>query len=128
MSNIIKAGLDAIKKGVDSLKNIKQEKRAYKEYLARIKALPEEYAFVYNKIATYMWSNSGGGDGYDMVTLQAGVLELFEEGAAEGKKVLEVTGEDVAAFSDELLRSARTYSENRRQKLNREIKTNVDHW
>jgi DNA-binding ferritin-like protein (Dps family) len=34
---------------------------------------------------------------------------------------LDVTGKDVAAFCDELLRAARTYTEDWREKLNREI-------
>ncbi|HAX53738.1 MAG TPA: hypothetical protein DCX82_17695, partial [Lachnospiraceae bacterium] len=29
---------------------------------------------------------------------------------AEGKSVLDITGEDVAAFCDELLRNAKTYA------------------
>ena len=48
-------------------------------------------------------------------------MELFESGISNGKKVLEVTGDDVAAFCDELLLNCKTYTENRREKLNREI-------
>ena len=47
--------------------------------------------------------------------------DLFETGAADGKRVLEVTGEDVAAFCDELLRNAKTYTENWRTSLNRDV-------
>jgi DNA-binding ferritin-like protein (Dps family) len=36
------------------------------------------------------------------------LLDLFETGAADGKRVLDITGEDVAAFCDELLRHAKT--------------------
>lgn len=121
MADILKNGLEIIEKGFESLKNLKQDKREYKEQVARVKALPEEYEFVYEKITRYMWGFSGGGDGYDMLAVQAGLLELFETSAADGKGVLEVTGEDVAAFADELLRNARTYAENQRTKLNREI-------
>jgi DNA-binding ferritin-like protein (Dps family) len=35
--------------------------------------------------------------------------------------VLEITGEDVAAFCDELLRHAKTYTENWREALNHDI-------
>lgn len=121
MSKMIEKSLDTIKQGVDSLKNIKKDKQEYKEYLERIKALPEEYGFVYEKMTGYMWSFSGGGDGYDMISLQKDLLELFEMSAAEGKDVIEVTGEDVAAFCDELLRNAKTYTENCREKLNRTV-------
>lgn len=120
MSKIIEKSLDTMKQGIDSLKNIKNDKRKYKEYLERIKALPDDYEFVFEKMTKYMWSFCGG-DGYDMISLQADLLELFELSAADGKNVYEVTGEDVAAFCDELLRNAKTYTENQREKLNRDI-------
>lgn len=112
---------EIIKEGLKSLKNTKKEKREYKEYLNRIKALPTDYRFVFEKMAGYMWSFSGGGDGYDMIKIQTDLLELFESSSVDGKSVLEVTGKDVAAFCDELLRNARTYTGNRREKLNRDI-------
>lgn len=121
MPEIIKSGLEIIKKGLESLKNIKKDKREYKEYLERIKALPADYRFAFKKMTRYMWSFSGGGDGYDMMKIQSDLLELFESAAVEKKNVIEITGEDVAAFCDELLQSAKTYTENRRDKLNRDI-------
>lgn len=122
MSKIIDSSLNTIAKGLESLKNIKRDKDEYKVYLERIKALPDEYRFVYDKATEYMWSYSGGGDGYDMISLHANLLELFEISAASSKSVLEVTGTDVASFCDELLRNAITYTEKRRDKLNREIR------
>lgn len=116
---------DIIAEGLESLKNIKKDKAEYRAYLARIEALPDDYKFVYSKITNYMWGLSGGGDGYDMIKLQADLLELFESGAANGKNVLQITGEDVAAFADELLKSVKTYTENWRDKLNREVKKQV---
>ncbi|MPM78645.1 hypothetical protein SDC9_125656 [bioreactor metagenome] len=56
-----------------------------------------------------------------MMKIHYDLIELFESGAAEGRHVLEITGYDVAAFCDELLRSASTYTENRREALNRDI-------
>ena len=37
--------------------------------------------------------------------LLLGIVDLFEEGAALGKEVLDVTGSDVAAFCDDLMKS-----------------------
>lgn len=126
MDNIINKSVDVLKQGIDSLKNIKKDKREYKENLKRIKTLPDDYRFVYEKISKYMWSLYGGGTGYDMINLQADLLELFETGAAQGKPVIEITGEDVAAFCDELLKNATTYTENWRQKLNKEISKEIE--
>jgi DNA-binding ferritin-like protein (Dps family) len=47
---------------------------------------------------------------------------LFEAGAAEGRPVLEITGEDVASFADELVANAKTYFAKYREDLNQSIK------
>ena len=107
-----------------NIKRIREEKRRYKQQMERVKALPEDYRYVYEKIQHHMWQFVSGA-GYDMMHVQADLLELFEQGAADGKAVLEVTGEDVAAFSDELLRNTRTYTEDWRTKLNRDIKNKL---
>ena len=57
--------------------------------------------------------------------VQYGLIDLFEEGVAEGKSVLEVTGEDVAGFVDELLKNTKTYTEDWRNKLNQKIKNKI---
>ena len=49
------------------------------------------------------------------------VLGLFETSAAQDKRVLEVTGEDVAAFCDERLRGATSYVDTWRASLNRDV-------
>ena len=97
-----------------------KEKRSYKEQMARVNALPEDYKFVFKKIQNYMWQFISGA-GYDMMEVQCGLIDLFEEGAANNQPVLEVTGEDVAAFVDEILKNTRTYTEDWRNKLNRDI-------
>jgi len=95
-------------------------KREYKRQMARVEALPEDYQYVFKKIQSHMWMFAAG-SGYDMLKIHYDLIELFEAGAAEGKPVLEITGEDVAAFCDELLRSASTYTANWRESLNRDI-------
>ena len=99
---------------------IAREKREFRQQQERAKALPQDYAYVYHKIQRYMWGHAGG-SGMDMMPILADLLDLFETGAAEGKPVLEVTGEDVAAFCDELLRNAKTWTGNRSKALNRDI-------
>ncbi|HLZ23536.1 MAG TPA: DUF1048 domain-containing protein [Ktedonobacterales bacterium] len=103
-----------------NIKHIAQEKRKFRQQQARAKALPEDYAYVYDKIQHYMWGLAGG-SGMDIMPILADLLDLFETGAAEGKPVLDVTGEDVAAFCDELLRNAKTWTGNRNKALNRDI-------
>ena len=103
-----------------NIKKMFESKREYKQQMARVKALPEDYQYVFKKIQGHMWMFAAG-SGYDMMKIHYDLIELFESGAAEGQSVLEITGEDVAAFCDELLRSASTYTENWREALNRDI-------
>jgi len=103
-----------------NLRKMRDEKRAYKQQMARVKALPEDYQYVFKKIQSHMWKFAAGG-GYDMMHLHYDLIDLFEQGAAAGKPVLDVTGDDVAAFVDELLRSVATYTENWRESLNKDI-------
>lgn len=102
------------------IKRLMREKREYRERMARVKALPEDYAFVYRKIEQYMWKYVAG-PGMDIAFILADLYELFEAGAADGKHVLDITGLDVAAFCDELLLNAKTYPSNWRDQLNRDI-------
>jgi DNA-binding ferritin-like protein (Dps family) len=104
----------------DFLKKHIGVKRDWKRMEARAGALPSDFRIVYGEIQGYMWKLTGG-DGMDIVAILKDLLELFETAAADGKRALEVTGEDVAAFCDELLRSANTYTENWREALNRTV-------
>ncbi|MDL2293728.1 DUF1048 domain-containing protein [Ruminococcaceae bacterium OttesenSCG-928-D13] len=91
------------------------EKKEYRKMVKRVKALPEDYRYTYERIQKYIWIF---GAGLDM----GGLLELFEDSAAEGKPVLEITGDDVAAFCDELIRASGAGSEPLGEKINREIR------
>ena len=105
-------------------KRVAGEKREFRQMQARANALPDDYAYVYHKIQRYMWGNSwrySGGDEMDWMPIFADLLDLFETGAAEGKRVLAVTGEDVAAFCDELLRNAHTSTGSQHETLNSDI-------
>ena len=107
-----------------NFRHIAREKRRYKQQEARVEALPDDYRYVYRQIQQYMWGYSRG-SGMDMLPIFADLLDLFETGAAEGKRVLDVTGEDVAAFCDELLRNAKTSTGKQREALNRDIRNKL---
>ncbi len=103
-----------------NIKKIMEGKREYKQQMERVAALPEDYRYVFKKIQEYTWMHAGG-DGMDMLQIHYDLINLFEAGAADGKTVLEVTGEDVADFCEELLKSANTYTESWQDKMNRDI-------
>ncbi|MFD1739210.1 DUF1048 domain-containing protein [Bacillus salitolerans] len=94
------------------------EKREWKAMEARAKTLPSEYLNAYKAIQKYMWTASGLTDWKETSRIFGGILDLFEEGAAGGKKVTDLTGEDVAAFCDELVKDTKTWKDKYREKLN----------
>lgn len=102
------------------IKKLVEDKKEYKEQMARVAALPKDYRFVFEKIQGYMWSFASG-DGSDMLKAQYELIELFEAGAADGKYVLDLTGEDVAGFCDEFMRDTKKWTDNFRKKLNNDL-------
>jgi len=110
---------------MELFKKLIGDKKEYKMMMARVEALPEDYQFVFKKIQNYMW-NFATGNGMDMLHIQYELIELFEAGAADGRTVLEVTGEDVASFADELVVNAKTYVAKYREDLNQSIKKRLE--
>jgi DNA-binding ferritin-like protein (Dps family) len=106
---------------IDILKKLIGDKKQWRRMEARAAALPRDYRIVYSEIKSYLWKFSAGG-GMDIIGILDDLLGLFETGAADGRGVLEVTGDDVAGFCDELLRNARTYTENWHHDLNRTVR------
>ena len=49
------------------------------------------------------------------------LVDMLEEAAAENKHVIDITGPDVAAFADELVRGEKSYFDQQRKKLNDKI-------
>ncbi|MEH7415050.1 DUF1048 domain-containing protein [Neobacillus drentensis] len=99
-----------------------EDKREWRAMEARAKALPSEYLNAYKAMQKYMWTAGGGPtDWKDSSRIFNGILDLLEEGAAEGKKVTDLTGEDVAAFCDDLVKDEQTWKDKYRKKLNDSI-------
>ncbi len=96
------------------------EKRAYKQMMKRVDALPEDYRFTFRKIQKYMFTTGIGIDLDGGIKVFADLVDWFEASAAEGKQVHDVIGNDVGAFVDGLA-GASAYTEKLREKLNKEI-------
>ena len=105
---------------MEMFKKLIGDKREYKMMMARVDVLPEDYQYVFKKIQNYMW-NFSAGNGMDMLHMQYELIDLFEASAAEGRQVLEITGEDVASFADGLVANAKTYFAKYREDLNQSI-------
>jgi len=88
------------------IQDIIEGKKQWRAHMARVKALPPDYQIVYKEIQRYLFK-VGPCDLPDG-RLLSGIVDFFEEGVAAGKGVLELIGNDVAAFCDDLVKGSRT--------------------
>ncbi|MFG1615942.1 DUF1048 domain-containing protein [Nonomuraea wenchangensis] len=92
-----------------SIHDISEGKKQWRAHMARVKALPPDYQIVYKEMQRYYFK-VGPVDLLDG-SLLSGIVDFFEEGVAAGRGVLELVGDDVAAFADELIKDSRTYAD-----------------
>ncbi|HBC26812.1 MAG TPA: hypothetical protein DC013_05300 [Ruminococcaceae bacterium] len=107
-----------------SIQEIIEGKKEWRAHVARVKALPQDYQIVYNEIQKYLFKVGPVelADGLtDGTGLLSGIVGLFEEGTASGKGVLEVTGRDVAAFCDDLIKDSKTNADILQESVNQEV-------
>lgn len=91
------------------IQDIIEGKKQWRAHTARAKALPRDYQIVYKEIQKYFFKI--GPVELTDGSLLPGILDFFEEGVAADKGVLELIGNDVAAFCDDLVKDSRTYAD-----------------
>jgi DNA-binding ferritin-like protein (Dps family) len=104
-----------------SIRDIIEGKKEWRAHVARVRALPQDYQIVYNEIQKYL-IKVGPVELSEGTGLLSGIIDLFEEGVGLGKGVLELTGSDVAAFCDDLIKDSKTYADFYQESVNREIR------
>ena len=109
----------------DAIKGKRTWQEKWRAHMARVKALPQDYQIVYKEIQNYLFKVGPVEltDGTDFLSgdLLSGIVDLFEEGAALGKGVLEVTGRDVAAFCDDLIKDSKTFADILQESVDQEV-------
>lgn len=112
-----------------SIKDIIKGKKEWRVHIARVKMLPRDYQIVYEEVQKYLYK-VGPIELNEGIDLLSGIVDLFEEGVLLGKGVLEVTGNDVAAFCDDLIKDSKTYADIYQEvidkKINKAIKKSID--
>ncbi|MHB6905404.1 DUF1048 domain-containing protein [Streptomyces sp. DB-54] len=99
------------------IQDIVEGKKQWRAHMARVKALPPDYRIVYREIQKYFFK-VGPVDLLDG-NLLSGIVDFFEEGVAAGKEVLQLIGNDVAAFCDDLVKDSRTYADIYQESISR---------
>ena len=103
-----------------NIKKIIEGKKAWRAHVSRVKALPQDYQIVYKEIQKYLFK-VGPVELNEGIGLLSEIINFFEEGAATGKGVLEVTGTDVAAFCDGLIADSTTYADLYQESLKQKV-------
>ena len=77
-----------------------KQKKQYKQYKARIEALPEPYLSVAKALQRYFMYNGGVTDGEIAVKMFGDFADLWERAAADGTSVRAIVGENPVEFAD----------------------------
>lgn len=109
------------------IRDIIEGKKEWRAHVARVKALPKDYQIVYKEIQRYYFK-VGPVELTEDTGLLSGIVDLFEEGAALGKGVLQVTGNDVAAFCDDLIKDSKTYADIYQEPADQEVNKAMKKW
>ncbi|WP_433522627.1 DUF1048 domain-containing protein [Nocardia pseudovaccinii] len=101
------------------IRDIIEGKREWRAHMARVKALPPDYQIVYKEIQKYFFKIGP----VELVdgSLLSGILDFFEEGVAADKGVMELIGDDVAAFCDDLIKDSPTYAAIYQESVRKEV-------
>jgi DNA-binding ferritin-like protein (Dps family) len=77
-----------------------EQKKQYKQYRARIEALPEPYRTVAKALQRYFMYNGGVMDGETALKMWGDFVDLWERAAADGTPVRAIVGENPVEFAE----------------------------
>ena len=109
---------------LETFKKMIAEKKEWNLFQKRIKKLPKDYKNAMKGIQTYMFNFAGSPE---IMQVLYDLLEMFEEGAAEGKKVTDIVGSDLGAFCEDISKALPggnwmdNYKKNLKDQINNKI-------
>jgi DNA-binding ferritin-like protein (Dps family) len=109
------------------IQDIIQGKKEWRVHTARVKSLPQDYQIVYKEIQKYLFK-VGPVELTEENGVLSGIVDLFEDGAVSGKGVLEMTGSDVAAFCDDLIKDSKTYADIYQETSDQSVAKSMKKW
>ncbi|MFD4369737.1 DUF1048 domain-containing protein [Rhodococcus sp. NPDC058521] len=95
------------------------DKRRWREYKARVAALPLGYRTAAGALERYLMYFGPSGEPDSLLSMLADLAELFEQSAADGISIRDVVGADPVEFAEEFLRNyeGSSWVEKERQRL-----------
>ena len=77
-----------------------EQKKAYRDYKARVKALPGGYRQAAAALERYLMFMGPSNDGKSLIAMLDDLVELLEQSAAAGTPVRDVLGADPVEFAE----------------------------
>ena len=100
-----------------------EQKKQYRQYKARVEALPEPYRAAAKAVERYFMTVGGMTDGRSLVQMLTDSADMWERAAADGTPVRDIVGEDPSAFAQEFTAaySGKQWIDKERERLNKAI-------
>ncbi|HWL76911.1 DUF1048 domain-containing protein [Microbacterium sp.] len=92
-------------KWIEALTGSLEQKKQYKQSLARIEALPAPYRTAAKALHRYFLYYGGMVDGDTLVTMFGDLADLWERAAADGTAVRDIVGDDPVDFAETFAQS-----------------------
>ena len=115
-------------KWIETLTGSLEQKKQYKQYVARIDALPEPYRGSAKAFHRYFMYQGGLVDGEVLVTMLGDFADLWERAATDGTPIRELVGDDPAEFAQTFTEAytGQRWMDKERDRLTQAIDTAVD--
>lgn len=92
-------------KWIETITGSLEQKKQYRQYKARVEAMPAPYADVAKALDRYLMSLGSVTDGETLVKMLEDLADLLEGAAADEMPIREVVGEDPVEFADSFVRA-----------------------
>lgn len=87
-------------KWIEALTGPLEQKKQYKQSMARIDALPGAYRSTAKALHRYILASGTVTDGDTIITMFGDFADLWEQAAADGTSVRDIVGEDPSEFAE----------------------------
>jgi len=87
-------------KWIETLTGSLEQKKQYRQYKARIEALPEPYGAAAKAVERYLMYSGGVTDGDTLMTMFGDFADLWERAAVDGTPIRDIVGDDPVEFAE----------------------------
>ena len=112
-------------KWIETLVGSLDQKKQYKQNMARIEALPKAHRDAAKALHRYFMYRGGISDGDTLVTMLGDFADLWDQAAADGTPVRAVVGDDPVEFAETFLEAyiGKQWIDKERERLRTAIDT-----